>query len=104
MSSNLSLIKALATTLLSELDSIQTTDDIVVDDENFDLNEKLREFEIKLIKLALTVTGGNQSRAAQLLKIKCSTLNNKIKTYPIEYPKTKALKPATMYRVPNHMH
>lgn len=86
MESNVALIRALATTLLSELDSLYMSDEILTED-NFDLNEKVREFEIKIIKTALLKTGGNQRQAANLLGLPTSTLNNKIKTYNIQYLK-----------------
>lgn len=86
MESNVALIRALATTLLSELDSLHMSDEILSEDD-FDLNEKVREFEIKLIKTALLKTGGNQRQAASLLGLPTSTLNNKIKTYNIQYLK-----------------
>ena len=42
------------------------------------LDERVREFEAGLIRWALTVAGGNKSRAARLLKIKRSTLGDRI--------------------------
>ena len=56
METNLPLIRVLATTLLSELDSLNKE----VEEEPFDLHEKVRELEIKLIRTALTKTGGKQ--------------------------------------------
>jgi len=84
MDSNLSLIKALATTLLSEIDSWGENQQILISDAHFDLNEKVREFEVKLIKAALVKTGGNQRQAATLLGLKPTTLHNKIKTLEIQ--------------------
>mgnify|MGYP003578626568 FL=1 len=78
MQSNMALIKALATALLSELDSLNIDDEVLTRDARFNLTEKVREFEIKLIKTALVKAGGNQRRAARLLGIPTSTLNNKI--------------------------
>jgi DNA-binding NtrC family response regulator len=49
-----------------------------------DLQEEVRRFEIKLIKLALQETDGRQVRAANLLGIKMTTLNEKIKRYGID--------------------
>lgn len=83
MDSNLSLIKALASTLNSELDSIEEESEILAENRPFDLNEKVREFEIKLIKTALIKTKGNQRQAATLLGVKTSTLHNKIKSFNI---------------------
>ena len=49
-----------------------------------DFYEEVTRFETGLIKMALERTGGNQARAAQLLRIKPTTLNSKIKLYKIE--------------------
>jgi DNA-binding protein Fis len=64
--------------------------DVAGSSHGFDLTEgvdfygEVERFEIRLIKLALNHTGGNQSRAAKLLGIKPTTLNSKIKLYAIE--------------------
>jgi DNA-binding NtrC family response regulator len=42
------------------------------------LDERLRDLEASLIAWALKVTQGNKSRAAELLKIKRSTLGDRI--------------------------
>ncbi|HEY8561846.1 MAG TPA: helix-turn-helix domain-containing protein [Pyrinomonadaceae bacterium] len=52
------------------------------------MSEKAREVEIKMIKAALIRTGGHQRRAAKLLKLKTSPLNNKIKHYRIDCLRT----------------
>ncbi len=83
MDSGFSLIKSLATTLLAEIDSLSESDKILIENGSFDLNEKVREFEIKLIRTALLKTRGNQRRAASLLGVKVTTLHNKIKNYGI---------------------
>lgn len=46
-----------------------------------DFYENVSRFEIFMIKRALTQAGGNQRKAAQLLGIKATTLNTKIKRY-----------------------
>jgi len=53
--------------------------------EGIDFYDEVRRFETGLIRLALDQTGGHQARAAQLLHIKPTTLNSKIKLYSIEY-------------------
>jgi transcriptional regulator with GAF, ATPase, and Fis domain len=45
--------------------------------------DEVSKFEINLIKQALEITGGNQSRAARLLGMNTTTLNSKIKAYNI---------------------
>jgi DNA-binding NtrC family response regulator len=52
-----------------------------------DFYEEVRRFEVALIQRALKQTGGNQKRAARLLNLKQTTLNEKIKRYNI-YPVT----------------
>ena len=42
------------------------------------IDDRLREFETELIRWALRITSGNKSKAAQLLKIKRSTLGDRI--------------------------
>jgi len=43
--------------------------------------EEVRQFEVRLIKRALDLAGGNQAKAAQLLGLGTTTLNYKVKTY-----------------------
>jgi len=83
MDSGISLIKTLASALLAEIDLLGDNNDFSIEKGSFDLYEKVREFEIKLIKAALLKTSGNQRRAAFLLGVKVTTLHNKIKTYGI---------------------
>ncbi|HXF05722.1 MAG TPA: sigma-54 dependent transcriptional regulator, partial [Blastocatellia bacterium] len=45
--------------------------------------DEVAKFEIYLIRRALEITGGNQSRAARLLGMNTTTLNSKIKAYNI---------------------
>jgi DNA-binding NtrC family response regulator len=45
--------------------------------------DEVAKFEIRLIRRALEITGGNQSRAARLLGMNTTTLNSKIKAYNI---------------------
>jgi transcriptional regulator with GAF, ATPase, and Fis domain len=47
--------------------------------------DEVRRFEIDLIRRALKLTAGSQTRAARLLRLKASTLNSKIKYYNIEW-------------------
>jgi DNA-binding protein Fis len=49
-----------------------------------DFYEEVTQFETSLIKMALEQTGGNQAKAAELLHIKPTTLNSKIKLYKIQ--------------------
>src|SRR5437764_13989268 len=47
------------------------------------LDEALDEFEKRFIQNALTKTGGNQTKAAQLLGLHRNTLNRKIVQYKL---------------------
>jgi len=47
------------------------------------LDEAVREFEKKFIQNALAKTGGNQSRAAEVLGLHRNTLNRKIGQYKL---------------------
>ncbi len=47
--------------------------------------DEVRRFEIDLIRRALKLSAGSQTRAARLLRLKASTLNSKIKYYNIEW-------------------
>lgn len=49
-----------------------------------DFYENVYRFEIIMIKRALRKAEGNQRKAAQLLGIKATTLNSKIKRYGVE--------------------
>lgn len=53
--------------------------------KGIDFYGEVERFETALIKLALDQTAGNQARAAQLLGLRATTLNSKIKLYGIEY-------------------
>jgi len=48
-----------------------------------DFFAEVQKFEVKLIKRALDLAGGNQARAAKLLGLGTTTLNYKIKTYAL---------------------
>lgn len=83
-------IKELAATLLDEAESLDHDNalaETVAAVENLNLKsgvdffEEVRRFEIRLIRRALELTGGNQARAARLLGLGTTTLNYKIKSY-----------------------
>lgn len=52
-------------------------------ENGLDFYAEVRRFEIMLIQRALKFTGGTQSKAALILKMKHSTLNTKIKNYKL---------------------
>lgn len=51
-----------------------------------DFHTEVRRFEITLITQALKHTGGSQIMAANLLRLKPTTLHSKIKSYDIPIP------------------
>lgn len=53
--------------------------------KGIDFYGEVERFETALIKLALDQTAGNQARAAELLGLRATTLNSKIKLYSIDY-------------------
>jgi DNA-binding NtrC family response regulator len=72
--------------LLNEIEQLKQTQELQSPDERhrLDLNEELRRFEIRMIRKALMHTGGHQTRAADLLGVKLSSLHEKIKRYGIK--------------------
>jgi transcriptional regulator with GAF, ATPase, and Fis domain len=54
------------------------------------LDERLKEVETNLISWALKVSGGNKSKAAELLQIKRSTLGDRIKKLDLDHLATEA--------------
>lgn len=53
--------------------------------DEFDLEERVKELEYKTIKKVMEITKGNKVKAAEMLKIKRSTLYYKLKQYNIEH-------------------
>jgi DNA-binding NtrC family response regulator len=78
---NLNTLREAALTVLRELDSLTSRQNN--GHRKFDLQEEVQRYEIELIKNALQRTRGNQRRAAQLLGVKVTTLNCKIKRFGI---------------------
>lgn len=78
----ISSLKLLALTLLAQVESLEKQ---VGGDspDDLDLQTEVRRFEAELIRSALIRTGGRQRRAAQLLGMKVTTLNAKIRRHKI---------------------
>lgn len=75
-------VKQLAIGLLREVQSIREVE-VRSLGAGVDFYEEVSHFEIDLIKCALLQTAGHQRQAAQLLNLKVTTLNSKIKHYDI---------------------
>jgi DNA-binding NtrC family response regulator len=56
-----------------------------------DFYEEVERFEISLIQMALDLAEGSQRRAASILGMASTTLNNKIKVYKIKWKVFKSL-------------
>jgi DNA-binding protein Fis len=73
-------VKQLAIRLLREVQAIREVEVRSLGD-GVDFYAEVSRFEIDLIKCALLQTAGHQRQAAQLLNLKVTTLNSKIKHY-----------------------
>jgi transcriptional regulator with PAS, ATPase and Fis domain len=82
LSNRLDNLREVALTLLREVESIRVSQQPETN-RPVKLYDEVQRFEIELIRSALLRTGHNQSRAAQLLGVKLTTLNTKIKRYKI---------------------
>jgi DNA-binding NtrC family response regulator len=74
---NLISLREAALTVLREVDSLTSRE--TNGKQKFGLQEEVQRYESELIRSALQRTRGNQRRAAQLLGVKVTTLNCKIK-------------------------
>ena len=79
---NLDSLRELVMQLLCDLQRVEEVNALNIE-SGFDFYEEVSRFEIDLIKRALLKTGGNQVRAARLLKLNVTTLNSKIKRHNI---------------------
>jgi DNA-binding protein Fis len=76
-------LKVLASKLMHEVESLNEVHTLDIQ-EGIDFYDEVTDFEIGLIRRALTHTRGHQGRAARLLNLKVTTLNSKIKQYKIK--------------------
>lgn len=72
------IVKQLLNKLLIELETVDESERVHLD-ENFNLNEQMKNFESDIIRQALYLTDNNQRLAAQMLGINYTTLNAKMK-------------------------
>jgi transcriptional regulator with GAF, ATPase, and Fis domain len=80
-------LRNLVLTLVKQLEMIGgKVHEPAQDQPSTNLHDEVRRFEIDLINHALYRTQGHQLKAAQLLGIKTTTLNSKIKRYHIMLP------------------
>ena len=94
------LLRELALALVAELSGLGDSRVVRVE-QGIDLYAEVSRFEIELIQSALRHTGGHQSKAARLLGLKATTLNNKIKQYKIQVGKAADGAPAPADSAPH---
>ena len=82
MDHRLNTLREVALTLLREVESFRVSQP-ANPTRHVKLHDEVQKFEVDLIRSALSRTAGNQTRAAQLLGVKITTLNTKIKRYKI---------------------
>jgi len=80
---NLNSLREAAITLLREVESLASQQE-PRSQQKLGLQEEVQRYESELIREALQRTRGNQRRAAQLLGVKVTTLNCKIKRLGIQ--------------------
>ena len=81
MNNRLNTLREVALTLLREVESLRVSQQNTK--QSVKLYDEVQRFETELIRSALVRTGGYQTRAAQLLGVKLTTLNTKVKRYKI---------------------
>ena len=80
---NIDSLKEAALTLMREVETLASRQEPRNND--LGLQEEVQRYESELIRHALQRTGGNQRRAAKLLRVKVTTLNCKIKRLGIQH-------------------
>ena len=85
----LSALESLASLLLREIEFLRLNENrtlsLLQADTGINLYEEVRNFEKGLIRSALIHTKGVQKKAAEMLGVKVTTLNVKIKRHNITY-------------------
>ena len=76
-------LRDVALSLLREVESLRFTEPVR---QSVRLHDEVQRFEIELINSALSRCHGNQTQAAQILGVKLTTLNSKIKRFKIPLP------------------
>lgn len=82
LEAKIELLKDVTHALMQEVSTLDIPREVDVR-RGVDLYEEMRRYEVRLIRQALSHTGGNQVRAARLLNVNATTLNSKIKRFNI---------------------
>ena len=83
LSHRIGALKELTQVLMEEVEELETIKSLDIS-KGINIYDEVRQYETALIRRALRLTGGNQKRAARLLGLLPSTLNDKIKRYQIQ--------------------
>ncbi len=84
----LNSLKSIASQILKQIEyieNIETAKRQLANGNGLHLYEILEQIEKDLISVALMKAGGNQTKAARLLKLNATTHNEKIKRLKIDY-------------------
>lgn len=76
-------LKELAQAVIAEVETIGEIREVDLS-RGIDMQAEVRKYEIALIQRALKLSGGSQRKAARMLGLLPTTLNNKIKRHQIE--------------------
>jgi sigma-54 dependent transcriptional regulator, flagellar regulatory protein len=76
-------LRKMAMTVVAEVEALGSVK-IVDLNSGINIQDEMRDYEKHLIQRALWLTSGNQARAAELLGLRATTLNEKIKRYNIQ--------------------
>ena len=82
LNGKLILLKEILSSMLDQMEALRNVRAVSIR-RGINLYDEVRRFEIDIIECALEQTSGNQARAARLLGINQTTLNQKIKRYNI---------------------
>lgn len=83
LSHRIGALRELTQVLMEEVTELETVKSIDIS-QGINIYDEVRQYETALIRRALRLTGGNQKKAARLLGLLPSTLNDKIKRYQIQ--------------------
>jgi transcriptional regulator with GAF, ATPase, and Fis domain len=83
LSYRIGALRELTQVLMDEVEELETVRALGIS-HGINIYDEVRLYETALIRRALRLTGGNQKKAARLLGLLPSTLNDKIKRYQIQ--------------------
>lgn len=83
LSHRIGALRELTQVLMEEVEELETVRSLDIS-HGINIYDEVRLYETALIRRALRLTGGNQKKAARLLGLLPSTLNDKIKRYQIQ--------------------